>query len=94
MEEWPKKPKQQGFENTDDSANKTSKNRRKADAYLKYSGMAFQMGIIILLGTYAGQKLDGHFHSKQPYWTIFLALLSIFAALYVVLKDLFNDKKP
>ena len=93
MEELPKKPRQQESENSAESADAKNKNRRKVDAYLKYSGMAFQMGIIILVGTYAGQKLDEYFQSSQPYWTVFLALFSIFAALYVVLKDLFTGKK-
>ncbi|MCG8329857.1 MAG: AtpZ/AtpI family protein [Chitinophagales bacterium] len=67
-------------------------NRKKVDAYLKYSGMAFQMGIIILVGTYAGKKLDEYFQSDQPIFTVVLALLSIFAALYISLKDLFISK--
>lgn len=67
--------------------------KRKVDAYLKYSGMAFQMGIIILVGTFAGQKLDERFQSERPLFTVALALLSIFVALYITLKDLFQDKK-
>jgi len=55
--------------------------------YLKYSGMAFQMGAIILIGTIAGQKLDQYVHSTQPWFTLVFSLLSIFAALYVSLKD-------
>lgn len=50
--------------------------------------MAFQMGIIILIGTFAGQQLDAYFQTKQPLWTVFLALASIFVALYVILKDI------
>ncbi|TXB63072.1 AtpZ/AtpI family protein [Phaeodactylibacter luteus] len=50
--------------------------------------MAFQMGAIILLGTLGGQKLDTYFQTERPYLTVLLALLSIFAALYVTLKDL------
>lgn len=61
--------------------------------YAKYSGMAFQMGIIILVGTLVGKKLDAYFQLERPYLTIFFALLSIFAALYLVLKDLFAEKK-
>lgn len=66
----------------------TNKNRRQANQYMKYSGMAFQMGIIILLGTLAGKKLDEHFASETPYFTVFLALASIGIALYLSLKDL------
>jgi F0F1-type ATP synthase assembly protein I len=75
---------------------KDKKLTEKANAYLKYSGLAFQMGFIILIGTLAGQQLDERYASERPYFTIFLALLSIFVALYVSLKDLLfsdNDKK-
>jgi uncharacterized membrane protein YfcA len=72
---------------------KPSANKKKFDAYLKYSGMAFQMGIIILLGTFAGKKLDAYFDTEQPLFTVFLALFSIFVALYVSLKDLFQQNK-
>lgn len=55
---------------------------------MKYSGMVFQMGIIILIGTWAGKKLDERMQPSKPYFTVALALLSIFVALYSVLKDL------
>lgn len=72
---------------------KPSTNKEKFDAYLKYSGMAFQMGIIILLGALAGKKLDAYFNTEQPLFTVFLALFAIFAALYISLKDLFQKDK-
>ena len=90
-----KKQKQQAHNNKDENnAPQEEKARRKFDAYLKYSGMAFQMGIIILVGTYTGKLLDEHFQTERPYLTVLLALFSIFAALYISLKDLFtgNDK--
>ena len=59
---------------------------------MKYSGMAIQMGVIILAGTYAGMWLDRRLNSSTPWFTVVLALLSIFAALYVTLKDLIRNK--
>ncbi len=61
--------------------------------YARYSGMAFQMGIIILVGTLVGKKLDEYFQLQRPYLTVVFALLSIFAALYLALKDLLFTKK-
>ncbi len=91
-----KKQKQQAHNNKDENkAAPEGEVRQKYDAYLKYSGMAFQMGIIILVGTWAGQKLDSHFQTERPYLTVLMALFSIFAALYITLKDLFTgNKKP
>ncbi len=59
---------------------------------MKYSGMAFQMGAIILLGTLAGQKADAYFAMEKPLLTVAFALLAIFAALYLTLKDLIKGK--
>ncbi len=55
---------------------------------MKYSGMVFQMGIIILLGTWCGKKIDERVQASKPWFTVALALISIFIALYIVLKDL------
>lgn len=61
--------------------------RQRVQNYMKYSGMAIQMGVIILVGVYAGKWLDEYFQTA-PYLTVVLALFSIFAALYTSLKDL------
>lgn len=66
--------------------------RRSADSYMKYSGLAIQMGVIILIGVYGGMKLDEYF-GTDPILTAVLALLSTFAALYISLKDLFVRNK-
>lgn len=58
---------------------------------MRYAGMATQMGVIILLGTVAGKKLDAYFQLERPLLTIFLALFSIAAALYLSLKDLLKN---
>lgn len=81
-------------EHKDDQQPEAEKARSRRDAYLKYSGMAFQMGIIILVGTLIGKKLDAYFQTERPYLTVVLALLSISAALYITLKDLFTGNKP
>ncbi|MCP3929030.1 MAG: AtpZ/AtpI family protein [Bacteroidetes bacterium] len=60
---------------------------------MKYSGMAIQMGIIILIGALVGKKLDSYFQLERPYLTVLMSLLSIFAALYLTLKDLFTKDK-
>ncbi len=65
----------------------------KAHAYMKYSGMAIQMGVIILIGAFIGKKLDVYFQTERPYLTSLFALIAIFAALYLSLKDLFANNK-
>jgi hypothetical protein len=64
---------------------------------LKYSGMAFQMGLVIALGTYGGYYLDvdaGRWSNDQTPWaTVVCSLLSTLLALGLVVKQILNDAK-
>lgn len=60
---------------------------------MKYSGMGIQMGIIILVFTYAGRWLDSYAAFSKPYLTVLCALIGIFAALYTSLKDIIKSDK-
>ena len=53
----------------------------------RYTGMAFQMLGIILVTTWGGMKLDKLTGWKTPVFTIVLSLFGVFAAIYVVIKD-------
>jgi F0F1-type ATP synthase assembly protein I len=53
--------------------------------------MAFQMLAIILLGVFAGFKLDQWIHTK-PIFTIILSIGSVILAIYTVTKDLLKKK--
>jgi len=56
--------------------------------FAKYGGMGIQMAAIMLLGIWGGIKLDEWVQWNFPVFTLVLALVSVFAALYYVLKDL------
>ncbi len=63
--------------------------------FARYSGLAFEMLGIIALGSWGGYKLDEYLANEFPIWTVVLSLLSVFASLYLVLKDLMqNGTKP
>lgn len=66
--------------------------RKPPNPFLKYSNMAIQMVAVIGLSAYGGQKLDQHYLTKTPVFTIILSLLGIFFALYLVLRDFINPK--
>ena len=69
------------------------KNRKEGlNNYIKYSTLAFEMGAIIGLGTWAGVSLDGYFSLKTPIFTIILSLFSVFGSLYFVIKKVQNDR--
>jgi F0F1-type ATP synthase assembly protein I len=60
--------------------------------YSRYSGIAFQMGLIIFLGTYGGIKLDERL-KISPLFTIVGSLGGITLAIYIVIKDFIIKKK-
>lgn len=67
--------------------NKNNSNKRPLDAYAKYSGIAFKMGITIFIGVYGGIKLDEYFETSKAYFTAVLALVFTLIAVYSVIKD-------
>ncbi len=61
--------------------------------YAKYSSMAFQMIVIILIGVIGGMKLDQWLKPRFPVFTVVLSFASVMFALYYVLKDFIRLKK-
>jgi len=70
-----------------------SNNKPKQSAYLKYSSLGFQMAITIGLGAWLGSYLDEKYKTQKPYYTIAIVLLSIFIALYQVIKEVISLNK-
>ncbi|MDL2262519.1 AtpZ/AtpI family protein [Bacteroidales bacterium OttesenSCG-928-I21] len=78
----------------DDSTNQNfEKKRATFNKFIKYSAMAFEMGAIIGLGTYAGYWLDKKTSFETPVFTIILSLFSVFASLYLIINQVKNDNK-
>ncbi|MFC2086289.1 AtpZ/AtpI family protein [Bacteroidota bacterium] len=59
--------------------------------YAKYSGIAFQMAAIILIGVFGGVKLDEYLDLNFPVFTVILSILSVFFSIYYVIKDLMKN---
>lgn len=74
------------------SAGNPDPGKKQPNTALKYSGMAFQMLAIIAIGVFGGIKLDKYLHSGQIF-TIVLSLVSIFAGIYIVIKDFIKPQK-
>ena len=62
------------------------------NTYARYTGMAFQMIIIIGIMTFVGVKLDERRAGEKPIFTAILSLLGVLAALYITLKDFIRKK--
>lgn len=58
------------------------------NAYVKYTGMGFQMIVIIGLFTYAGYKIDESAHHSVKWVTAILSLTGVFISLYLVIVSL------
>jgi F0F1-type ATP synthase assembly protein I len=73
---------------------KSKKSKKKQlNSYIKYSSLTTQMAVIIAAGTFFGDYLDKKDTSDIPIYTIILSLLSIFLALYYVLKKVINHNE-
>lgn len=70
---------------------KPVKEEPKANVYLKYSGMAFQMIAVMLVAAYGGQWLDKHFENDKPWYTLVLLLIGVIASVYLIIKTVTRE---
>ncbi len=68
--------------------------RKQVNSYVRYTGLFFQMFVIIGVFAFVGSTLDGHQGTRQPYYTAGLALLGVVVAIYQVLKEVNQLNKP
>lgn len=65
------------------------KNPKKSlNDYAKYSSISFQMVAIILIGVFAGVKLDEWMVNGTPIFTLIFTVLAVVLAIYYAIKDL------
>ncbi len=72
---------------------KQNPKKKQLNPYIKYSSLTTQMAVIIATGAFFGDYLDKKTTSDIPIYTIILSLLSIFLALYYVLKKIINHNE-
>ncbi|CAN5913763.1 hypothetical protein BH24BAC1_BH24BAC1_03620 [soil metagenome] len=60
--------------------------------YLKYSGMAVQMIVILVLAALGGRKLDAYLGLKHPVTTIVLMLVGVIVSMYLVVLSVLKNK--
>ena len=68
--------------------------RKQVVSYARYTGLFFQMFVIIGVFAFAGSWLDEHQATDQPYYTAALALVGVIIAIYQVLKEVNELNKP
>ena len=60
--------------------------------FMKYASMGTQIVVTILIGVFAGIKLDSWLGLKFPVFTVVLSLVSVVAGMYLAVKDLLKKK--
>jgi len=72
-----------------------SKHQKKSQlkAVAKYSGIAFQMGGTIYLGSLLGKWLDQKYQNQDGLYTKIVTLVAVFIAMYLVIHQVIRDSK-
>ena len=70
----------------------TSNQTKNTNKYLKYSGMAFQLLVLMLTAAYLGKWIDQKLNLENPWFTLGLILLFFFSWFYRLYKDVTSDQ--
>lgn len=72
---------------------KEPKKEKSGSAYIRFTSMGLQMGVIIGFFTWLGTYLDKKQLNETPVWTIVLSLLGVSGALYLIIKEVTKMNK-
>lgn len=67
--------------------------KKYLDSYARYSSIAIQMLVIILVGVFGGLKLDQWLKLNAPVFTVILSVASVALAIYYVTRGLLKSGK-
>ncbi len=68
--------------------------RKQVNSYVKYTGLFFQMFVIISVFAFVGSSIDDYHGGRQSYYTAGFSLLGVVIAIYQVLKEVNQMNKP
>jgi len=72
----------------EESQKKKSAKKEPPKQFLKYTGMATQMAVIISCGVFGGSYIDEKLQNGTPWFTLILSLLSVALAMFMTIRDL------
>ena len=67
--------------------------KKSSNSYLKYSGMVFQLFVLLLIAGWGGKKIDAYLGNETPYITALLIIIFFVAYMYKLYIDLVRDSK-
>lgn len=73
--------------------NEKSDALRSANAYLRYSGLAIQMGVLIGLGAWLGLWLDGKWQTGKLF-TVICSLSALALSMYQLIREVMPPNQP
>lgn len=71
---------------------KPQKNRPVND-YVRYSSMAFEMIVMVLIAIFGGRALDNYLELNFKLFTLIFSVLAITLVIYKFIRLVSNDKK-
>ena len=63
------------------------KPKKQLNPYIRFTSIAFQMGITIWLGSLLGSWLDINYGSDNQFYFKTITLIAVFIAMYAVIKQ-------
>ena len=69
----------------EDSFKNPDPEKSKLQSYMKYSGLAFQMLIVLGIAAYGGMRLDAYLGNKNPWFTILFMVLGVIGSIYKII---------
>jgi len=72
----------------------TEEHKRKNNIrlYARYSGMAAEIFILLLILLFLGKKLDAYMNNEKAYFTASFIIIGLFAYLYKIYKEISKSK--
>jgi len=71
---------------------KIKPDRKNYSNAFKYTNLAFQMAVLVLIGTLGGNYLDKNLKLGFPIFLLIGSLGAVFIGLYLMLKDFIKKK--
>jgi len=69
------------------------KKKKQFNQYIRFSGLALQMGGIIGFFAWLGVFLDGKYNPGGNTWTLCLTLFGVAGSMYLVIKEVMKMSK-
>ena len=66
----------------------SQKPKKQLNKYVRFTGIAFQLGATIYLAAYVGKWLDDKFLMQKKIFTLVLILIGLIASIWSIVKQL------